>query len=103
MHLPNVVDIGFGRWVLMSLVGEYLQGRSGVVSVVGVKWRHACRGAFGVVIHEFCQGKQLTPIILVVVAIDPQILFHRLIRSLCLSIRLRVVCRALVPFHFYQF
>jgi len=87
----------------MSLVGKDLQGRPGVVSIVGVEWRYACGGALGVVVHEFYQGKQLALVVLVVITVNPQVLFHRLIRLLRLSVRLRVVRRAPVPFHFHQF
>ena len=81
MHSLNVVDIGFCCRILMFLVWKDFQDYSRVVSIVSVESRYTCGGILGVVIYESGQWKQLAPIVLVIVIINLQVLFHRLVLS----------------------
>jgi len=50
VHLLDAVDVRFLCWILIVLAWMDLQGCSGVVSIIGVKWRHVRRGIFGVIV-----------------------------------------------------
>ena len=51
-------------------VGNGLDSGMGVVSVIGVEGRHPGRCMRGIVVREFCERKQLAPVILLVVTED---------------------------------
>ena len=72
----------------LELLDECLSGRvdtvvrlsypdrmAGVISVVSEEGRHSGRRVLGIVVHELRQRQQLTPVILMVVTIDTQVLF----------------------------
>ena len=52
-----------------------------------------------VVVCELRQWEQVRPVVLLVVAVDPEVLFKCLVGSLCLAIALRVVTRGEVEAH----
>jgi hypothetical protein len=57
----------------------------------------------GVVVDEFRERKQLVPVILLIVAIEPEILLQGLVDSLRLTVRLGMIgCRP-VPLDIAQF
>src|SRR5271170_755315 len=68
-------------------------GTAWVVAVVGKEWGHLSRGILGIVVHKLGKGEELVPVILLVIAVYPQILFQRLIYPFRLPIGLGVVCR----------
>ena len=70
---------------------DYRNGTARVIAVIGKEWGHTSGCILGIVVYEFRKGEKLVPVILLIVAIDPQILFQRLIYPFCLPIRLGVV------------
>ena len=61
------------------------------------KKRGKCSGRMlGVVVAEFCQWEKASPVGLLVVCIDAEILFQHRIQSLRLPVRLGVECREAV-------
>ena len=59
-----------------------------MVSVVGVEWGDSCGGVLGIIIDEFGEGKELVPIILLIVTEDAEVLLEDLVYSFHLAIRL---------------
>jgi hypothetical protein len=57
-----------------------------VVSVVGVEWGDSCGGVLGIIIDEFGEGKELVPIILLIVAEDAEVLLEDLVNTLGLAV-----------------
>jgi hypothetical protein len=67
--------------------------RTRVVPIVRKEWRGLCGHVLGIVVCEFLHGEEFVPIILVVIAVRPQVLFQCLVDALGLSVRLWMVCR----------
>ena len=51
------------------------------------------RGAQGIVVHELAEGEELVPVVLLVVTVDPDILFQGLVSALSLPVTFRMVTR----------
>ena len=54
------------------MIGE--DGEVGVIALVGKEWRYTCGSTGRVVVSEFHERKELRPIVLLVVAINVEIL-----------------------------
>jgi len=52
-----------------------------------------------VVVCELRQWEQVRPVVLLVVAVDPEVLFQCLVRPLCLAIAFRVVTGGEIKVH----
>ena len=46
-----------------------------VVTFIGKEGRHAGRGILGVVVDKLCKGEELIPIVLLIIAVDSEVLF----------------------------
>ena len=51
-----------------------------------------------IVVRELGEGKELEPVVLLVVTKDPEELFQDLVDALCVTVRLRMICCGLVVF-----
>lgn len=65
-------------------------GKARIVPLVGEERRHTQRRVVRGVVRKLCQRQQVNPIVLEVVAENAQMLFHRLVNSFSLAVRLRV-------------
>ena len=89
-RVREVVSIGIANGNVES------EGGSRVVAVIGEEWRNWRSRMRSVVVGEFCNREKVSPIILLIGAIQAKIAFERLIRSLGLTIGFGVVgCRKL--------
>ena len=61
-----------------------------MVAVVRIEWRRFYRFLVGVVDGEFSEGQEACPIILLMVAVDTQVLFNNLVHPFCLTIGLEM-------------
>jgi hypothetical protein len=64
-----------------------------MASVIGEERRDLRRSVRGVIIDEFCQREELIPVVLLIVAIKPEILLQGLVHSFRLTIRLGMIGR----------
>ena len=82
LSLGLVVDLtiflgkGFGGRVLLCSRASRCdpEGTARMKTIVSEEWRHAGGGVFGVVVREFSQGKDIEPVVLLMVAEDSEIL-----------------------------
>ena len=72
---------------------------SGMVALVGEERGYAGGSVRSVVVSELCEGKKLSPVILLVTTVMSKVLLEHLIYVLCLTIRLWVVSRCKVEMH----
>ena len=70
-----------------------------VVTFVHIEWQDTCSFAQSIVVSKLCEGKKLSPVILLVTTVMSKVLFEHLIDVLCLTIRLWVVSRCKVETH----
>ena len=70
-----------------------------VVSFVREEWRDSCSSAGGIIVRELCQGQEIGPVVLLVVAVNPKVLLQGLVGPFCLSVTFRVVTRCEVQLH----
>lgn len=73
-----------------------VDGEVGIVAFVGVEWRDSGRSVRSVVVSEFGNGKEVRPVGLLVIAVDPNVLFQGLVDALDLPVSLGVVSRGKV-------
>ena len=89
MELVQICDIRLGGGGSKFTIG--VDGEIRMISLVG-KERGYARGSTGhVVVGEFCKGKELQPVVLLVVAVNLKLLLKGLISTLGLTISLWVV------------
>ena len=58
---------------------------------VGVEWGDLRCGTRGVVVCELAEGEELVPVVLLVVTVDPDILFQGLVSVLSLPVTFQMV------------
>ena len=68
-----------------------MDGEVQVIAFVGVEWGDLCCGTQGIVVCELAEWKELVPVILLVVAVDPDILFQGLVSALSLPTTFQMV------------
>ncbi len=66
--------------------------RDGVVTFIREEGGYACRGMGSVVVCEFRERKEGNPVVLLVVDVNPEVLFEYLIDAFGLSVCFRVIC-----------
>jgi len=71
----------------------------GVVTLIGEEWGYSSSSARGVIVCEFGEWKEFGPIVLLIVAIDADILFKGLIGPLGLTIAFRMITGGEVKAH----
>ena len=67
-----------------------------MVAFVGKERRDTSGSARSIVISEFCKWEEVSPVVLLVVAIDAEVLFQSLVSTLGLTITFRMVTRGKV-------
>ena len=81
--------------VLLGMYGSQISlrmdGNVWVVTLVSKEWGHTGSCIRGVIVCELCERQELGPIVLLVIAVNLQVLFQHLVHSLCLSIALGVI------------
>ena len=70
-----------------------------VIALVGVEGRDASSGTWGIVVCKLHQGQEIRPIILLIIAIGPEILFQSLVSSLSLTVTFWVITGGEVELH----
>ena len=70
-----------------------------MITLVSKKWRYSCSCMRSVVVGEFSKWKKFGPIVLLVVAVDLEILFQSLVHSFGLTISFRMITGGEVEFH----
>ena len=70
-----------------------MDGEVQVITIVGIEWGDFCCGAWGIVVCELPKWQELEPVVLLVVAVDPDILLQGLVSMLGLPITFGMVSR----------
>src|SRR5215471_15440441 len=70
-----------------------------MIAFIGEKWRDAGGRTWSIVICEFRKWKELRPIVLLIIAIDTEVLFKGLIKSFGLPIAFWVITGGKMEFH----
>ena len=97
-------DKSFRDWVDRDpFVVEHFQLASWIEPIVSEERRDLGGSMLSIVIREFREGKYVEPVVLLVVAKGSQILFHDLIDTFRLAVRLRVKGCRLVTFDIPKF
>jgi hypothetical protein len=73
MGCAKSIGEGLDGWV--GGFGSDTDVAAGVVTFVGKEGGHPCRGILGVVVDKLCKGEQLIPIVLLIIAVDSEVLF----------------------------
>ena len=73
-----------------EIVASEVDGKSGMIAVIGVERRAINAGLVGVVISEFGDRQEIEPIVLLIITIYTEILFNDLIHAFGLTIGLRM-------------
>ena len=76
-----------------------MDGKAGVIPLVGKEWRDTSGDRGYIVIYKLCQRKEGCPIVLLVVAINMEVLLESLVGAFCLPITLGVISRHEVEIH----
>ena len=74
-----------------SQISLGMDGNVWVVTLVSEEWGHTGSCIWGVIVCELCKRQELGPIVLLVIAVNLQVLFQHLVHSLCLSVALRMI------------
>ena len=74
-----------------------------VISLVGKEWRYSCSSTWSIIISEFHEWKKFLPIVLLVIAVNLEVLFQCLVGAFGLSVAFRVVSRGEVKSHVESF
>ena len=69
----------------------WVDGEVQVITFVSVEWGDLRRGTQGIVVCELAKWQGLVPVVLLVVAVDPDVLFQGLVSALGLPITFRMV------------
>ena len=75
----------------------------GVVSLVSKERRHSGSCARSVIVCEFCEWKEVSPVVLLIVAINSEVLLQCLVRAFCLSISFGVMSGREMKLHVQGF
>ena len=70
-----------------------MDGEARVIAFVGVERGDLRGGAWGIVVRELAERKELIPVVLLVVTVDPDVLFQGLVSVLGLPITFRMLTR----------
>ena len=83
--------------VLLGMYGSQISlGMDGdvwVVAFVSKEQGHTGSCVQSIIVCKLCKRQELGPIVLLVIAVNPQALFQHLVHSLCLSIALGMITR----------
>jgi hypothetical protein len=74
-----------------SEVAFRVDRKVGMIAFVGEEWRNSGGSTQSIVVSELCKRKKISPVVLLIIAINSEILLQRLISSFCLSVSFRVI------------
>ena len=74
-----------------------------VISFVSEEWGYSGGSTRGIVVCEFHEREKLSPVVLLVVAVNPDVLFQCLISAFGLSVTFRMVTGGEVKLHIESF
>ena len=91
------------NYIVMSATGSEfafrVNGDIGVITFVGKEWGNSGGSRRGIVVGEFTEREETGPVVLLVVAEDPEILLKGLIEPFGLSVAFRVITGGEVNLH----
>ena len=70
-----------------------------MITFVGVEWGDPRSCTWSVIVCELCEGKEVEPVVLLIVTVDPNVLFQGLISALSLPITFWMVSQGEVQLH----
>ena len=76
-----------------------VDGKVRVIPLVGIEWGNGGSRAWSIVVSKLREWEQHEPVVLLIVAVDLDVLFQGLISVLGLTITFRMVPRGEVQFH----
>ena len=68
-----------------------MDGKVRVIPLVGIEWGNGGSCAWSVVVSKLCEREQCEPVVLLIVAVDPDVLFQGLVSAPILTITFRMV------------
>ena len=74
-----------------------------VISLVGEEWGYSSGSTQGIVVCKLCEQEKLSPVVLLVVAVNLDVLFQCLISVFGLSVAFRMVTGGEVKLHIESF
>ena len=74
-----------------------------VISLVSEEWGYSGGSTRGIVVCELREREKLSPVVLLVVAVNPDVLFQCLISAFGLSVAFRMVTRGEMKLHIESF
>jgi len=74
-----------------------------VISLVGKEWRYSCSSTWSIVVSELQERKKSLPIVLLIVAVNLEVLFQCLVGAFSLSVTFRVVSGGEMKSHIESF
>jgi len=90
----KISHIGVSTFRRQQSIG--VDGDRGMVAFVGKERRDTSGSAWSIVISKFRKWEEVSPVVLLVVAIDVEVLFQSLVSTLGLTITFRMVTRGKV-------
>src|SRR6266571_8428593 len=88
VEIDGVLLGTYGSQILLRMDGNVR-----VVALVSEERGHTSSCVQGVIVCELCERQELRPIVLLVIAVNLQVLFQHLVHSLCLSVALGMITR----------
>ena len=101
MKFIQVRDVGLGGGGGEVAIGVYSE--VGVIAFIGKEGGYARGGTRRIVVGEFHERKEFRPIVLLVVAVDPEVLLKCLVGTLGLTIFLGVITGGEMQAHVQSF
>ena len=86
VEIDGVLLGTYGSQILLGVDGDVQ-----VVAFVSKEWGHTGSCIQSVIVCELCKRQELGPIVLLVIAVNLQVLFQCLVHSLCLSVVFRMI------------
>ena len=74
-----------------------------VISLVGKEQRYSCSSTWSIVVSELRERKKFLPIVLLVIAVNSEVLFQCLVGAFGLSVAFRVISGGEVKSHVESF
>ena len=74
-----------------------------VISLVSEEWGYSGGSTRGIIVCEFREREKLSPVVLLVVAVNPDVLFQCLIGTFGLSVAFRMVTGSEMKLHIESF
>ena len=74
-----------------------------VISLVSEEWGYSGGSTRGIVVCKLCEWEKLSPVVLLVIAVNPDVLFQCLVSAFGLSVAFRMVTGGEVKLHIESF